>query len=149
MRKVMLLGLVLVALLASVPQVFAASIWVTDTDDNPKDRFLVGEAVKVHAYFSLTPYDIEVWTSEDDGGSWDHETGKDITCPAASYEAVHYDLSEAPPGRIYMLKICGSCICYAISSHLVIPELPFGSISAILASFAGFVWMGIRKRPRS
>ena len=149
MRKVLLLGLVLFALTASVPQVYAASIWVTDTDDSPKDKFLVGETVKVHAYFSMIPYTIEVWTSEDDGGSWTHESSKDVTWTAVSYEAVRYDLSEAPPGRIYQLKIGGVCIYYAISSHLVIPELPFGSISAILASFAGFVWMGRRRRLRS
>ena len=145
MRRILLLGVVFFALIVSIPQAHAASVWVTDTEDNPKDKFLVGEDVKVHAFFSLTPYDIDVWTSTNDGGSWTYV--KTITSPTAGYEGIHGDLSEAPPGRLYQLRIESECLYdYAISTHLVIPEFLFGSISAVLASFAG---LGIVAKRRS
>lgn len=118
--------------------------WTSDMADNPKDRFLIGEIVRIHAYSSVLPYTLEIWTSIDDGSTWD--LVKEIEVSTSAYVGDHDDISKAPKTRMYQIKLLHDSIMYGLSTHFVIPELLFGSAMATLASFGALFVVSKRKR---
>jgi len=146
------LSVLTVLLLVSIaPRVYAQEEhdpWVAtyDTDNNPRDVFLVRETVRIVAYSSATPYTIQVWTSEDGGTNWSHV--KDITSPSNNYLDDHMDISEPPAGRQYELSLFYSSKRYGIATYFVIPELPFGTAMGTTASFGALSGLVTSRRLR-
>ena len=150
MRRYHLLLLVVLAFAISIPYVQGLEIdpWIytTDTSDNPTDEFLPGDTVRVVAYCSKTPYDIEVYTSTD-GMDW--SPVKSITnINTNSYTGDHTDISDGPPGRQYKLKLLYASTEYAVGRIFVIPELPFGSILGVIVPIIALLGMATVKRSR-
>lgn len=110
-------------------------VWTTDTDDNLKDMFLIGEIVRIHAYSLSLPYTIEVWTSTDSGSTWSWI--KNVTVMTKSYVGDHEDIAEL--GRMYELRLFYESTQYATSTHFVISELICGTVMAVLASFGSLI----------
>ena len=151
MRRYPLLFLVVLALAILIPYVQGQEldpwIYTTDMGDNPTDEFLPGDTVRVVAYCSATPYDIEVWDSTDGGLNWNHV--KDITgINTKNYKADHTDISVGPPGRQYKLRLLYASTEYAVGRIFVVPELPFGSILGVIVPLVALLGMATVKRPR-
>lgn len=150
-RRYCLLFLLGLTLAISVTLVLGEEIdpWVytTDTSDNPTDEFLPGDTVRVVAYCSITPYDIEVYTSDDGGIIWTPQPGKDITNINTNvYTHDHTDLSEGSPGRQYKLRLLYASTEYAIGRFFIVPELPFGSILGVIVPIVALLGMAKIKR---
>jgi len=151
MRRYPLLFLVVLILSISIPYVQGSEIdpWVytTDTADNPTDEFLPGDTVRVVAYCSLTPYDIEVYTSMDGGTTW--SLVKSITDINTNlYTGDHDDISVGPPGRQYNLTLLYASTEYAVGRFFVIPELPFGSILGVIVPIVALLGMATVRRSK-
>ena len=151
MRRYHLLLLLVLAFAISIPYVQGSEIdpWIytTDTSDNPTDEFLPEDTVRVVAYCSKTPYDIEVYTSTDDGKTWSYV--KSIpNINTKSYTDDHTDISDGPPGRQYKLRLLYASTEYAVGRIFVIPELPFGSILGVIVPMIALLGMATVKRSR-
>ena len=151
MRRYPLLLLVVLAFAISIPYVQGSEIdpWIytTDTADNPTDEFLPGDTVRVVAYCSITPYDVDIYTSTDGGTTWSHvKSINDIN--SNLYTGDHTDISYGPPGRQYKLRVLYASTEYAVGSFFVIPELPFGSILGVIVPIVALLGMATVRRSK-
>lgn len=146
MRKTLSYTLFTLTLLFLVNSVMSASAdpWVAtyDTNDNPKDNFLIGETVRIKAYSYQTPYTIEVWTSTDGGETWTHV--KNIISDSQWYSGDHDDISKPPADRRYELRLYHANSKYATATYFVVPEL--GTLMVLAASFGALLWLRANRR---
>jgi len=109
------------AALAATAEV--ASIWTTDTSDNPKIMFNKGETVRIRWTASGT---VDIAVKFEDGstaGSWSDQN---------SQGSIDYNPTKEGLYMIYCTGAKTITVAYGTFMVFAVPELPIGTIGAVL-----------------
>jgi hypothetical protein len=111
------------------------SVWTTDSSGNPRDTFNLDEMVYIH--WSANG-EVDITLSHDVNGldnRWENQPSSGTIAYVPTQGAGYYTIEcTGAPSRTI-----------AVGTFFVIPELAFGTVAALIASFGAFGLVKLKK----